>query len=258
QTAITQGERVGDHTGRKNVVNGQGPALESFRIQVRPATCRHGHFRQHFARGAVLMHVTGRRQRITVDGHAETIRLLLPLGLGHGNQPTAGAALVGAVADQRCVAQALLEGKGGFHDVHFKACTTDVGPADKGRLQTQILTYRQGGERMRRTGGKHGIDVTDFQACIGYRPQRGSAKVFSGTEARHISDVETADPCNGDLAPQTFRHSHSPSTGTNTTAGASSTKVIFALTGAPIGSVSTPSTVDIMRTPSSRSTSATL
>ncbi len=254
QAAIGRGQRVADHPRAEHVRDRERTMRERRRVEVGPGAGRHRDLGQLLARRAELVHVPARRQRIRRDRMPRLVGGLVHLLLAHRDQPPAGAALVRAVADQRRVALPGRQRHRGAQQMRLEARPADIGAVLHPRLDAQILRHRQGRERVRAGRRIQPVDVAEREPRIGDRRQRRFRHQLGRGPIRCHSGAGAADADDRRRPPQT----HFALSGSNTTNGAPSSSTIRAVTRVPIGTVSTPSTRDIIRGPSSRSISAML
>lgn len=258
QAAVGGAQRVADHPRGKDIIDAQRPTGECLGIQVGPLPGRDRHLGELLACGAVLVHVPAGRQGIGGDRVARLVGRLVPLWLAHRYQAAAGGSLVGAVADQRSVAETGLQCQSGLQQVQLETGAADIGAIHEFRADAEVFGDRQGGKGMGAGGGEDRVDVGKLQAGIGNGPERRLAEQLDGAVARRLADAGATDADDGGLATDGRAHGRPSWWGTNTTTLAPSCSTMRACTRVPIGKLSCPSIRDIMRTPSSRSTSATL
>ncbi|CFO11248.1 Uncharacterised protein [Bordetella pertussis] len=217
QAAVGLGQRIADHARAQHVGAAQRVARVGVRVALRPLARGHRHVGQLFARGAVLVHMARRGQRIAGHGVARPERRLVRLRVRHRGQLAAGGELVGAIADQRHLAQPGLQRRHGRLQVEQERRAAHHGAVGMARPDAQPLGHVEHRQARGGHGAEQAVDL-----------RHGQAAVFQGQDGRLLQLVERrapgrlpavgiADAGDDGAASQRAAHAAPPSRGANTT-----------------------------------------
>ena len=214
EAAITHTERI-EYTARiQDIGNAERIAHFGGRVQLRPFTRCNCHFGQLLGRGAVLVHVTCRRQGIGLDRIARLVNAFDCLRLRRRHETT--AAVVAAVADQRHVAEAVFQRHRCRQQRIDEYRTTQVGTVHEIRLDAKIFGHCQRRQLIDKVGRKNAIDIADRQPGVCQRVMHGFAHDLHVAVATEIAETAEAHANNcgstaqGLLAREYLHHSLLP------------------------------------------------
>src|SRR5690606_10282596 len=147
------------------------------------------------------------------------------------------------------------------HQMRHETGPPDHGVVDKAGTYTQVLDHGHGPHAGRYAGGGQAVDVAHAQAGIGHCAMRCLHQNFHIGIAMSLAQARMPDAYDSCRTTQVgIHHAVTPACLNTTTLAPASLSSTLACTAMPIvtKSAEIPSTRDIMRTPSSRSMSATL
>ena len=258
KAAISDRQGVADHPALQDILDRKRSSSKGFRVAVGPFSRRNGDRGEILSGGAILVHVSGGRHRVSGDRVTRPIGRFVPLRLAQGDEAAAGRSLVRPVGDQRHVAQPGPKGRRGLEEMDLERRAANVRSLDVARLEAEIFGDRQGGHAVHARRREDAIHVCERDARVANRRNRGLAEKFDRRAARGFASPSRRHAHDRRLSPQSLAHLVACSATSKTIAGSSSIEAIRALTLVPICAVSTPSIRDISRGPSASSTSATL
>ncbi len=280
QAAVAHGERAGNGPRGQHLIDGERVAHEGLGVLLRPGARGHGHLGQLGARGAKLVHMARGGQRIGRDGQHRLVGIFVGLRVQKAPRGLAllaaegGRALRAAVAHQHGLALPGLQRADRRQQVGNEAAAAYHGAVHIGRVDAQVLDHRHGPHAGVDAAGRQAVDVLHGQTGVCDGCLRGAHQERHVVHARRLAAAIGGSAGNRHAAAQVAVHGGGVEGGLRNaahaappcTAGVNSTRprpsfcATWACTRRPMvtSSGARPSTRLIMRTPSSRSISATL
>ena len=234
QAAVAQRERVHDHARGQHVLDGQRTALEGVGVLLRPGASRDGDGGKLGARGAVLRHVPGRRQRIGRHWIARLMRGLVGRLFGSGHHAARAGAHRRAVADQCHVAQPCLKRHRRRDGMAEKARPADIGAVDPARRDAKVFERRDRREGVAHVRAEQPVHLRHRQPGVVQRLTDRQRLDVHRSEAGRLAQPCGADADDGGLPSEGRTHRAASSLGSKTTTCSPSSPSMRAVTAMPM------------------------
>ena len=185
-----------------------GSRREGLGIQLGPLARRDRDFGQLPPRGAVLVHVARRDQRIGRGRVERLVRALEPVRIEHAARgvallaPECRGALGAAVADQHRIAHTQMQRHHRRQLVGDERRAADVGPVDEFRPHAQVLGHVLRPRRSVEVGGAQTVHVLHRKARVLDCRLRGLGQDLQVGHALRLAASGESDADDGNLAAQ--------------------------------------------------------